>query len=115
MKAKQTKRQKLHANKNESISAFKEELSALEFEPIYGDSIKDIIARLTTKIQELAEDYGYQIEFPKKAEIEVDGNIYYFNYNLKIKTKFNIKRLKVNVQYIMFDNNEWIGLITEIK
>ncbi|AWR98191.1 hypothetical protein DFR86_02330 [Acidianus sulfidivorans JP7] len=94
---------------------FKQELAALTFEPIYGESIKDIIARLTIKIQQLAEEYGYQIEFPKKAEIETDGNIYYFSYTLKIKTKFSIKKLKMNVQYIMFENNEWIGLITGIK
>lgn len=115
MKANQTKKQKLKSSKNESISAFKQELFALSFEPIYGDSLKDIITRLTAKIQELAEDYGYQVEFPKKAEVETDGNIYYFKYSLKVKTKFATKRLRLTVQYIMFDNNEWIGLITEIK
>lgn len=115
MKTDQTKKQKLRSSKGESISAFKQELLALSFEPIYGDSLKDIITRLTTKIQELAEEYGYQVEFPKKAEVETDGNIYYFRYTLKVKTRFVTKQLKLTVQYIMFDSNEWIGLITEIK
>lgn len=115
MKANQAKKQKLRSTKSENISAFKQELLALSFEPIYGDSLKDIITRLTARIQGLAEEYGYQVEFPKKAEVETDGNIYYFKYSLKIKTKSTAKRLKLTVQYIMFDNNEWIGLITELK
>ncbi|WPX07523.1 hypothetical protein SOJ17_000636 [Metallosphaera sedula DSM 5348] len=99
----------------ESISAFKEELRAITFEPIYGDSVKDIITRLTTKIQELSEKYDYVIEFPKKAEVETDGNIYYFTYNLRVRTKAGVKRIQVRVQYIMYDQEGWVGMITEIS
>lgn len=99
----------------ESISAFKEELRAITFEPIYGDSVKDIITRLTTKIQELSEKYDYMIEFPKKADVETDGNIYYFTYNLRVRTKGGVKRIQVKVQYIMYDQEGWVGMITEIS
>ena len=114
MKTKETIKQR-KVRSNESITAFKEELRALSFEPIYGESVKDIIMRFTTKIQELAEQYGYEVEFPKKAEVETDGNIYYFAYNIKVKTKMSIKKLKISIQYIMYDNNQWVGLITSIK
>ncbi|QKR00463.1 hypothetical protein GWK48_08830 [Metallosphaera tengchongensis] len=99
---------------NESISTFKEELRAITFEPIYGESVKDIITRLTTKIQEIAEKYDYVVEFPKKAEVETDGNIYYFSYVLKVKTKVGIKRVEIKVQYIMYDHEGWVGMITSI-
>ncbi|MQL55676.1 hypothetical protein GFB69_07975 [Acidianus ambivalens] len=114
VKTKETIKQR-KVRSNESISAFKEELRALSFEPIYGESVKDIIMRFTTKIQELAEQYGYEIEFPKKAGVETDGNIYYFVYNIKVKTKMSVKKLKISIQYIMYDNNQWVGLITGIK
>jgi hypothetical protein len=100
---------------SESISAFKEELRAITFEPIYGDSVKDIITRLTAKIQEISEKYDYDIEFPKKAEVETDGNIYYFDYQLKVKTKSGTKRLTMRVQYIMYDQEGWVGMITEVE
>ncbi|AWR98879.1 hypothetical protein [Metallosphaera hakonensis] len=99
----------------ENISAFKEELRAITFEPIYGDSVKDIITRLTAKIQELSEKYDYTIEFPKKADVETDGNIYYFTYNLKVKTKGGLKKIQIKVQYIMYDQEGWVGMITEIS
>lgn len=109
----ESRRKKL--SKGESIAAFKEELRSLTFEPIYGDTIKSIITSITTKIQTLAEEYGYEIEFPKRAEIETDGNIYYFIYTLKVKTKITTKRIRLHVQYIMYEEENWIGIITEVK
>ncbi len=99
----------------ESISAFKEELRSMTFEPFYGENIKSIITRITSKIQSLAEDYGYDIEFPKKAEMEIDGNIYYFNYTLKVKTKTSTKKITLQVQYIMYEEENWVGMITDVK
>jgi hypothetical protein len=99
----------------ESILAFKEELRSMTFEPFYGENIKSIITRITSKIQSLAEDYGYDVEFPKKAEMEIDGNIYYFNYTLKVKTKTSTKKITLQVQYIMYEEENWVGMITEVK
>ncbi|AEB95527.1 MAG: hypothetical protein QXR57_03635 [Metallosphaera sp.] len=99
----------------ESISAFKEELRAITFEPLYGDSIKAIITKLTAKIQEISEKYDYSVEFPKGAEVETDGNTYYFVYNLKIKTKVGTKRVQMEVQYMMYDQESWVGMITKIS
>ncbi|EWG07554.1 MAG: hypothetical protein ASUL_03569 [Candidatus Aramenus sulfurataquae] len=99
----------------ESISAFKEELRSMTFEPFYGENIKSIVTRITSKIQSLAEDYGYDIEFPKKAEMEIDGNIYYFNYTLKVKTRTSTKKIILQVQYIMYEEENWVGMITDVK
>lgn len=100
----------------ESILAFKKELKALAFEPIYGESIKEIAAKLTSKIEKLAEEYGYDVMFSEKSEVEIEGDIYYFDYVIRVKTKnAEIKKLKIRVQYIMYDQNYWMGLITEVK
>ncbi len=100
----------------ESILAFKKELKALAFEPIYGESIKEIAAKLTAEIEKLAEEYGYEIIFSEKSEVEIEGDIYYFDYIIKVKTKHNgIRKMKVRVQYIMYDQNYWVGLITEVR
>ncbi|EZQ11006.1 hypothetical protein [Candidatus Acidianus copahuensis] len=113
VKTREVKKRKSY--RSESISAFKEELRAMSFEPIYGDSVKDIMIRLTAKIQELAEGYAYQVEFPKKADIETEGDVYYFNYTVKVKTPFSVKKLGINVQYMMFDEKIWVGMITKVQ
>jgi len=111
---KQQQRQK--KRKTERIDAFKKELRALTFEPIYGSSIKEIAANLTIKIQNIAEEYGYKVEFPEKSEVEIEGDVYYFSYPIKIITSNNtVKRIKIVVQYIIYDENRWIGMITEVK
>jgi hypothetical protein len=99
----------------ESIAAFKKELKALSFEPIYGESIKDIIARLTVKIEEIANQYKYSVEFSEKAEIETEGDIYYFIYPIILKTKTGRKKVYIHVQYLMYDQNQWVGMITGVK
>jgi len=100
---------------NESILAFKKELRALSFEPIYGESMKDIITRLTVKIEELANQYGYSVEFPERAEVDTEGDIYYFIYPITLKTKTGKKKVNIHIQYIMYDQNQWIGMITSVK
>ncbi|MEM0122783.1 MAG: hypothetical protein QXF93_04755 [Saccharolobus sp.] len=100
---------------SESISAFKKELKALSFEPIYGESIKDIITRLTVKIEEIANQYKYSIEYPEKAEVDAEGDTYYFIYPITIKTRSGKKKIYVNVQYFMYDQNQWVGMITGIR
>ncbi|ACP36890.1 conserved hypothetical protein [Sulfolobus islandicus Y.G.57.14] len=100
---------------SESITAFKKELKALSFEPIYGESIKDIIARLTVKIEDIANQYKYAVEFPEKAEIEAEGDVYYFIYPITLKTKTGRKKIYLHVQYLMYDQNQWAGMITGVK
>ncbi|MEM0374036.1 MAG: hypothetical protein QXV69_05545 [Sulfolobaceae archaeon] len=110
------KQQKQKKKRLERIDAFKKELKALAFEPIYGNSIKEIAANLTIKIQEIAEEYGYKVEFPEKAEVEIEGDIYYFSYPIKVITSANIiKRIKILVQYMLYDEKRWIGMITDIE
>lgn len=101
--------------KIEKIDAFKKELKALAFEPIYGNSIKEIVTYLTIKIQEIAEEYGYKVEFPEEAEVEIEGEVYYFNYIINIHTKTGKRKVNINVQYIMYDEGRWMGMITEVK
>jgi len=100
---------------SESLSALKKELRALTFEPIYGESLKEIAAKLTTKIQEIVESYGYEVEFSERAKKEVEGDVYYFIYPLKIKTKHSTKKIYLEVEYLIYDENAWMGIITDIK
>ncbi len=101
---------------NESITAFKKELKAISFEPFYGNGIKDIIAKLTVKLEEIASQYGYEIEFPERARTEIEGDIYYFEYDVKVKTKISAKKITVQVQFMNVTYEQgWMGIITSIK
>lgn len=102
---------------NESILAFKKELKAITFEPFYGSTIKDIIAKLTVKLEEITSEYGYEIEFPEKAKTEIEGDIYYFEYDVKIKTKVSNKKITIQVQFmnVTYEQGGWMGIITSVK
>ncbi|BFH72569.1 hypothetical protein SJAV_05130 [Sulfurisphaera javensis] len=108
-------KQKGRKRASESIAALKKELRALTFEPIYGETLKEIAAKLTTKIQEIIESYGYEVEFPERAKKDVEGDVYYFVYPLKIKTKHGIKKIYLEVEYLIYDENAWMGIITDVK
>jgi len=84
-------------------------------EPIYGENIKDIITRLTSKLEEIAESYGYEIEFPERAKKDIEGDIYYFVYPIKVKTRHGFKKINLEVQYMIYDEGKWMGVITEVK
>jgi len=111
-KSKQKARKRLYS---ESLSALKKELRALTFEPIYGESLKEIAAKLTAKIQEIVESYGYEVEFSERAKKEVEGDIYYFIYPLKIKTKHSTKKIYLEVEYLIYDENTWMGIVTDVR
>lgn len=100
---------------SESLTTLKKELKALTFEPIYGESLKEIVAKLTTKIQDIIESYGYEVEFSDRAKKEVEGDVYYFIYPLKIKTKHGTKKIYLEVEYLIYDENAWMGIITDVK
>ncbi|QIW24958.1 hypothetical protein EWF20_13020 [Sulfolobus sp. S-194] len=108
-------KQKVRKRTSESIVTLKKELKALTFEPIYGESLKEIVTKLTTKIQEIIESYGYEVEFPERAKKEVEGDVYYFIYPLKIKTKHSTKKVYLEVEYLIYDENAWMGIITDVK
>ena len=107
--------QKKRKKSKESILAFKKELRALILEPFYGDSMKDILTRITSKLEELAESYGYEIEFPERSRKDIEGDIYYFIYPIKVKTKHGYKKINLEVQYMIYDEGKWLGVITEVK
>lgn len=100
---------------SESIITLKKELKALTFEPFYGGSLKEIVTKITTKIQEIIESYGYEVEFPERARKDIEGDVYYFEYPLKIKTKHGYKKIYIQVEYLIYDENAWMGMITDIK
>jgi hypothetical protein len=110
-----SKQQKKRKKSKESILAFKKELRAMMLEPIYGENIKDIITRLTSKLEEIAESYGYEIEFPERAKKDIEGDIYYFVYPIKVKTRHGFKKINLEVQYMIYDEGKWMGVITEVK
>ncbi|AHC52374.1 hypothetical protein SUSAZ_11150 [Sulfolobus acidocaldarius SUSAZ] len=112
-KNKQQKTRKKRVSR-ESITAFKKELKSLSMEPIYGESLKDILARLTSKLEEVALSYGYEIEFPERAKKEVEGDVYYFIYPIKVKTKHGEKRLTLEVEYMLYEEGRWMGIITDV-
>ena len=112
---KSTQQRKKRSKSKESISAFKKELKALTLEPVYGENIKDIITRITAKLQQLAESYGYEIEFPERAKKDIEGDIYYFVYPIKVKTKHGYKKIYLEVEYLIYDEGRWMGIITDIK
>lgn len=115
MENNRSKQQKKRKKSKESILAFKKELRAMMLEPIYGENIKDIITRLTSKLEETAESYGYEIEFPERAKKDIEGDIYYFVYPIKVKTRHGSKKLNLEVQYMIYDEGKWMGVITEVK
>jgi hypothetical protein len=106
-----------HRKTNESIIAFKKELKAISFEPIYGKGVKDIITRLTVELEKIATEYGYEIEFPEKAKTEIEADVYYFDYEIKIKTKLSIKKMRLQVQFIngAYEDGGWTGMITAVE
>ncbi len=103
------------AQAKESIIAFKRELLALTFEPIYGSSFKDVLTRLTVKIQELASSYGYEVEFANRATKVSEGDGYYFEYPLKVKKGSMTRKLRLGVQYLFYEDGKWVGMLVDVK
>ena len=112
---KQTSRRHAKAVKGrESLIVFKKELKSLTFEPTYGGSMKEIATRFTTIIQQLADRYGYDVEFPERAQTEIDGETYYFVYLVKVKTKGGARNMYIEAQYFLYEGS-WMGMITNVR
>lgn len=76
--------------------------------------MKEIATRFTTMIQQMAERYGYDVEFPERAQTEIDGETYYFVYQVKVRTKAGPKKIYIEAQYFLYDG-AWMGMITNVR
>ena len=99
----------------ESFTPFKKELIAMSFEPLYGRSIKEILIRLTSLVQEIASSYGYEVEFSPRFSKILDGDSVYFEFPVTVKGRNASKKLKLGLKATFYEEGRWVGMLVDVK
>ena len=102
-------------NQKESFTPFKKELVAMSFEPLYGRSIKEILIRLTSLIQDIASSYGYEVEFSPRFSKILDGDSVYFEFPVTVKGRKTSKKLKLGLKATFYEDGIWVGMLVDVK